>query len=181
MRIHSIQVGMPKTIVYRGKEITTGIFKDQVLSPVMLRTLGVEGDGQADLKVHGGRDKALYAYSRDAYAWWQEHRPQSVYPNGAFGENLTIESLNESQIFIDDIFELGTAIVQVTEPRFPCSKLAAKFDDSTIVKTFMHSERPGIYFRVLQEGWLAVGDMLQLTQRETGKNTVREVFLKKKK
>jgi MOSC domain-containing protein YiiM len=177
MKILSIQVGLPRSVTYGGKVITTGIFKDPINGPVKLRTLNIEGDGQADLKVHGGRDKALYAYSFDAYPWWQTNRPQDSYEYGAFGENLTIDQLPENSTHLGDTFELGTAVIQVTEPRFPCFKLGIKFKDPTILKTFMKSKRSGIYFRVLKEGTIATGDSLRLVGKEQTSVSVQEIFL----
>jgi len=181
MKILSIQVGKPKTIEFNGKQITTGIFKDPVSSPVMLRTFNLDGDGQADLKVHGGRDKALYAYSSDAYLEWKKLRPQDEFPSGAIGENLTIDFLPEDQIYIGDTYEVGKAIVQVTQPRFPCYKLAAKFQDNEIRKQFMKINRSGVYYRVLQEGFVGVGDEMKLLNREKSTLSIAEVFRNKGK
>ncbi len=166
MKVLSIQVGKPKTIQYQGKEVSTGIFKEPVNGPIMLNFLNLEGDGQADLRVHGGKDKALYAYSYDAYASWQKLRPQDTFSYGAFGENLCFETLPENKMYIGDTYELGDAIVQVAQPRFPCYKLSIKFNDPKILKQFMQSGRPGVYFRVLKEGLINVGDSLKLIQQE---------------
>ncbi len=176
MKIESIQVGMPKTVVFRGKEITTGIFKDPVKGPVLLKTLSLVGDGQADLRVHGGVNKALYAYSLDTYPRWRKLRPDLEFTDGAFGENLSMSSLLEDSIYIDDVYELGLAVVQVTQPRFPCYKLGVKFKESKIIKQFMEFERPGVYFRVLKEGEINVGDELKLIKREEVLLSVLELF-----
>lgn len=176
MKILSIQVGKPTTVEYQGRLVTTAIFKSEVAGPVMLRTYNLDGDGQADLKVHGGRDKALYAYSFDTYKEWRALRPQDAFESGAFGENLCMESLDEKTIYVGDTFALGAAVVQVTEPRFPCSKLVVKFKDPGILKQFLNFERPGIYFRVLQEGLIHRGDELRLLARESSLVSVWEVF-----
>lgn len=176
MRILSIQVGKPKTLTYRGQSVTTGIFKDPVPGPVMLRTLNLEGDGQADLKVHGGKDKALYAYSNDVYPLWRKTRPHDHFLAGAMGENLTMESLPEDSIFIGDTYQLGRAVVQVSEPRFPCYKLAIKFNDQKILDQFMKIGRPGVYFRVLEEGLIDLDDELRLKDREKVQLSIDELF-----
>ncbi|MBC7712060.1 MAG: MOSC domain-containing protein, partial [Rhizobacter sp.] len=176
MKIESIQIGMPKTVEFRGKQISTGIFKDRIKGPVILKTLSLEGDGQADLRVHGGVDKALYAYPFDTYNRWRKLRPDLEFTDGAFGENLSMSSLQEDSIYIGDIYELGEAIVQVTQPRFPCYKLGVKFKESKIIKQFMEFDRPGVYFRVLKEGIIDVGDELKLVSREKVLLSVLELF-----
>lgn len=176
MKIISIQVGMPRTVEYRGQSVRTGIFKDPVKCPVFLHTLSLEGDGQADLKVHGGRDKALYAYAHDTYAWWKRERPQDDFPPGAMGENLSVDFLPEDQICIGDTYEIGDAIVQVTQPRFPCQKLVVKFQDPLVLKQFMTLGRPGVYYRVLKEGLISAGQSFKLVDRETVLVSVQELF-----
>ncbi len=176
MKIISIQVGMPKNILYNHKTVTTGIFKTPINGPVMLRQLNIDGDGQADLTVHGGRDKALYAYGNDVYKDWKRLRPKDDFPFGAMGENLTMDSLPENSIYIGDTFELGAAIVQVAQPRFPCYKLAVKFDDVSILKQFVKLSRPGVYFRVIKEGLINVGDELKLISQEKVLCSVNELF-----
>ncbi len=177
MKLLSIQVGLPRDVTFQGKTTTTGIFKDTVKGPVQVRTLNLDGDGQADLTVHGGIDKAVYAYGFDAYPWWKGARPQDKFELGAFGENLTLDKLPEERIYIGDTYELGGAILQVAQPRYPCFKLGIKFQDQTIIKEFMRSGRPGVYFRVLKEGAIDVGDELKLVGREKALLSVRELFL----
>lgn len=175
MKILSIQVGKPKEIVYRGKPIFTAIFKSPLEGPVLVRKLNIEGDGQGNLQVHGGIDKAVYAYSFDAYDWWKQNRP-GTYECGAFGENLTVDSMSEKVIHIGDTFQVGEAVLQVSEPRFPCSRLVAKYDDPSIMKTFNQSGRSGIYFRVLQEGLIDTGSEFKLLKQDKTQPTVYEVF-----
>lgn len=179
MKILSIQVGKPKAIHYQGQTVTTGIFKDPVPGPVMLRMTNLDGDGQADLSVHGGIDKALYAYSCDAYSEWKTLRPQDSFSFGAMGENLTLDVLPEDAIFIGDVFQVGAAQVQVSQPRFPCSKLGVMYKDPAILKQFMNINRPGVYFRVLKEGLIDVGDEFKLISSETVRFSVIEMFLLK--
>lgn len=123
MKILTIQIGKVKKIEYRGRPVETGFFKEQVKGPVKLLALKLEGDEQADLKVHGGLDKALYAYPYDSYVDWKKFRPEHAYEPGAFGENLCMETLDEKSIYVGSIYRLGEAEVQVTQPRFPCFKL----------------------------------------------------------
>lgn len=171
-----MQVAQPKTISYRGNSVTTGIFKKPTKGPLLLKTLNLEGDGQADLRVHGGHDKALYVYSADAYDPWRKLRPKDSFPFGAMGENLTLDELAEHSLFVGDTYSVGDAIVQVTQPREPCLKLAIKFDDPKILKDFMLVNRPGAYFRVLKEGLIDVGHEFKLIQREAVLLSIKEFF-----
>lgn len=180
MKIVSVQVGLPRVHDDRGRPLSTGIFKEPVAGPVRALSLGLEGDGQADLTVHGGRDKAVYAYSLDAYPEWSRLRG-GVLPPGAFGENLTVDRLREDEICAGDSFRAGSAVLQAVQPRLPCFKLAFKFGDPGIVKQFVALERPGIYFRVLQEGALAAGDELIPLGGEKVRVPIVELFRREKK
>ena len=137
MKIQSIQTGLPRVLRFRGREISTGIFKKPVPGPIFVGTLNLDGDGQADLTVHGGRDKAVYAYSSDAYSGWSDIRPHDAFEGGAMGENLTVDHLPEDRLHIGDTFKIGGAVLQVTQPRLPCYKLAAKFNDPQIIRQFI--------------------------------------------
>jgi MOSC domain-containing protein YiiM len=176
MKLLSIQVGLPREVEWEGKSVSTGIFKDAVHGPVQVRKLNLEGDGQADLTVHGGLDKAVYAYGRDAYPWWLRKLSVADLPNGAFGENLTFASLDERSLFIGDRLTLGGCELEIVQPRFPCFKLGIKFRDMGILKTFMKSGRPGIYFRVLKEGKIQAGDELVRTEINPERVSVWEFF-----
>jgi MOSC domain-containing protein YiiM len=176
MTLLSVQVGKPREVSYRGKPVTTGIFKNPIQGPVMLRALGLDGDGQADLSVHGGRDKAVYAYSDDAYPLWQALRPGNTFGFGATGENLSVDVLPEAALFVGDTYELGGAVIQVAQPRLPCHKLAVKFDDPGILKQFMALGRPGVYFRVLQEGLIEAGNTFKLVEQESTRLSIAELF-----
>ena len=127
MKILSLNVGLPREITWQGKTVTTGIFKNPVAGRVMLRTLNLDGDGQADLTVHGGITKAVYAYPSEHYEFWRAELPGTDLPNGMFGENFTTEALLEEDVYIGDRFQVGEAEVRVTEPRMPCYKLGIKF------------------------------------------------------
>ena len=152
MRVVSVNVGLPRDVPFRQGIVRTGIFKNPVPGLVRVRRLNLDGDGQADLTVHGGRDKAVYAYPAEHYPFWQSEMPDHVFPWGIFGENLTTEGALESEVCIGDEYRVGTARLLATQPRMPCYKLAARFDEPRMVKRFVAARRPGIYFAVLDEG-----------------------------
>ena len=141
----------------------------------MLRILNLDGDGQADLSVHGGRSKAIYAYPSEHYDYWKYELPGIQLPWGMFGENFTTAGLFEAELNIGDKFRVGSAVVMVTEPRMPCYKLAIKFRRPDIVKRFLASERTGFYFAVLREGDVAAGDLIQLIERSDHSLKVSDV------
>jgi MOSC domain-containing protein YiiM len=165
MRVVSINVGMPREVAWQGETVLTGIFKEPVAGPVALRTMNLDGDRQADLTVHGGRDKAVYAYPLEHYSGWEQRVGRRLAP-GAFGENLTTEGLLEEQVHIGDEFRIGTARLIVTQPRMPCYKLGIRFGDPSMVKTFHKSGLPGIYFSVAEEGTLAPDDPIELLRAD---------------
>lgn len=160
MRVISVNVGLPREVDWQGAKVVTGIFKDPVAGSVPLRRLNLDGDAQADLSVHGGPDKAIYAYPFDHYDDWQARLGREL-PCGAFGENLTTEGLLEDQVHIGDEFRVGTARLVVTQPRMPCYKLGIRFGDPGMVKTFLRAGRPGIYFAVVEEGVVGPGDSIE--------------------
>jgi MOSC domain-containing protein YiiM len=176
MQIVSVNVGIPKVIQRDGHEILTGIFKSPVDGRVAVRTLNLDGDKQADLKVHGGIYKAVYAYPAEHYPFWGSIYPELELRWGSFGENLTTLGMNESSVCIGDQFRAGTAILQVTQPRRPCFKLAAKFDDDEIIDTFSASGRSGVYFSVVREGELQAGDEMELVHRDTERFSIADVL-----
>jgi MOSC domain-containing protein YiiM len=171
----SIQVGLPQKKIYNGKEIETAILKHPVDGPVMVNLGNLEGDKQADPSVHGGQDKAVYAFSADAYPAWNE-RYKKVLPWGALGENLTFAELDETKIGIGDIFSVGDCELQVTEPRFPCSKLAIHLEDPKSLKFFNDQARPGVYFRVLKAGKIERGQSLRKLSQEKEFVSVVDLF-----
>jgi MOSC domain-containing protein YiiM len=164
-KLISVNIGLPRVIMNNGEPITTGIFKEPVAGRVMLRTLNLDGDRQADLSVHGGASKAAYAYPSEHYEYWKQEFPEMKLPWGMFGENFTTAGLFEIELNIGDKFEVGSAVVMVTEPRMPCYKLGIKFGRADIVRRFLASERTGFYFAVLQEGDVGVGDQIKLVER----------------
>ena len=165
MKLISVNVGLPRIVMSNGDPVSTGIFKEPVAGRVMLRTLNLDGDRQADLSVHGGPSKAAYVYPSEHYDYWKCELPQMKLPWGMFGENFTSAGLFESELKIGDKLRVGSAVVMVTEPRMPCYKLGIKFGRSDIVKRFLASERTGFYFAVLQEGEVGVGDPIELIER----------------
>jgi MOSC domain-containing protein YiiM len=165
MRIISVNCSMGKTVFWKGRTIETSIFKEPVVGRVAVGEINVEGDRQGDLTVHGGRDKAVYSYASENYLWWQSELKRELKP-GAFGENLTTAGLEESSVLIGDVLRVGTAILQVVQPRLPCYKLGIKFEDDRMPKRFMKAARWGIYFRVLEEGTLESGDPIEFVSRD---------------
>ena len=162
MKILSLHVGLPREVIWQGKVVTTGIFKEPVKGPVMLRRLNLDGDGQADLTVHGGASKAVYVYPSEHYAFWRAELPGMDLPWGMFGENFTTEGLLETAVYIGDRFRIGETEVMVTEPRMPCYKLGIKFGRADIIKRFLASRRTGFYFAVVREGMVSAGNALKL-------------------
>lgn len=161
MRILSVNVGQPRQIRILTGSVLTGIFKSPVDGPVALRKYNLDGDRQADLTVHGGPWKAVYLYPHEHYSYWAGELPGMELPFGVFGENLTTEGVTEESVNIGDQFRIGSTILQVTQPRMPCYKLALRFDRADMVERFWQSGRSGIYFSIVQEGKLQRGDSIQ--------------------
>ena len=174
-KLISVNVGLPGIVMSNGDPVSTGIFKQPVAGRVMLRTLNLDGDGQADLSVHGGPSKAVYIYPSEHYDYWRRELPDIELPWGMFGENFTTAGLLESELNIGDKFRVGAAVMRVTEPRMPCYKLAIKFGRPDIVKKFLASERTGFYFAVLQEGEVGAGDSIELIERSKDSLRVSDI------
>jgi len=175
MKLLSIQVARPRIIISKGRQISTGIFKLPAEGPVMLRRLNLDGDRQADLSVHGGPKKAVYAYPSEHYPFWRKEFPGMDLPYGMFGENFTTEGLDENRTNIGDRFRIGGAVVMVTQPREPCYKLAAKFDRDDIVKRFLLSGRSGFYLQVVDEGLVEAGDTIERISQDQNGVTVANI------
>ncbi|MHB1559158.1 MAG: MOSC domain-containing protein [Isosphaeraceae bacterium] len=175
MRVASVNVGLPREVSWNGKTVVTGIFKSPVASSVTVRRTNLDGDGQADLTVHGGAEKAVYGYPAEHYAFWAGQLRRELTP-GNFGENLTTEGLLEDAVCIGDEFRMGTARLVVTQPRLPCFKLGIRFDDPAMVKAFVHAGKPGIYFAVLEEGTVGPGDPIERVVEDASRITVAEMF-----
>ncbi len=175
MKLISVNVGLPREVVYKGKTVKTGIFKEPVAGRIRLRTLNLEGDKQADLSVHGGPSKAVYVYPSEHYGYWRQELPGMDLPWGMFGENFTTEGLREDQVNIGDRFRIGSAEVMATEPRLPCYKLGVKFGREDIVKRFLQSGRTGFYVAVVQEGEVGAGDGIERIGRDGNNITVPDI------
>jgi MOSC domain-containing protein YiiM len=160
MRVLSVNVGLPREVIWRGKPVTTGIYKEPVAGPVRIRTLNLEGDRQADLRVHGGRDKAVYAYPSEFYELWSRERPELDLGPGTFGENLTTEGLLDENVSVGDRFRVGTAELVVTQPRLPCFKLGIKMIRDAFVTEFLERGLYGFYLAVAREGEVEAGDAI---------------------
>jgi|ERR1043166_5220545 MOSC domain-containing protein YiiM len=175
MKLISLNVGRPRLVQVNGEPVSTGIFKAPVQGPVMLRTLNLDGDRQADLKVHGGISKAVYGYPFEHYEFWERELPEMDLPYGMFGENFTTEGMREDDLNIGDRFRVGGAELMVTQPRMPCYKLGIKFGRSDIIKRFLQSRRTGFYFAVLREGKVEAGDTIELLSRDPNNVTVADI------
>jgi MOSC domain-containing protein YiiM len=175
MRVTSVNVGMPREVEWNGRTVVTGIFKSAVAGKRSVRRLSIDGDGQADLSVHGGTDKAVYAYPGEHYRFWGEELGRELTP-GMFGENLTTEGLLEAAVHIGDEFRVGTARLVVTQPRMPCFKLGIRFGNSGMVKSFLQAGKPGIYFAVLEEGEVGPDDRIERLAEDESRITVAEMF-----
>ena len=164
MEIISTNIAQPTKFFWNGKEVTTGIYKKPTDSPIYLGKEDVKGDEVSDRKVHGGEFKACYLFSANQYPYWKDLYPHLDWTHGMLGENLTIEGLDERQLFIGDIYKLGNALVQITQPREPCFKFAHKFGTNDVLKQFIDHGFSGAYIRVLNEGNVAVGDQFKLVE-----------------
>lgn len=175
MKLLSVNVSQPKEVLHNRQRIKTGIFKEPVSGRTMMRRLNLDGDGQGDLSVHGGIHKAVYIYPIEHYDYWKRELGRDDLTYGKFGENLTVEGLLEETVHIGDVFRIGEALVEVSQPRVPCFKLGIKMRDPQIVKPFLVSKRVGFYVRVLEEGEVGAGDAIKRTKVGEGKMTVKEI------
>ena len=171
----SVNVGRPQLVMRNGEPVSTAIFKRPVSGSVMLRTLNLDGDKQADLTVHGGLTKAVYVYPSEHYAYWESEFPEMDMPPGVFGENFTTAGVSESETYIGDKFQIGDALVMVTEPRLPCFKLGIRFGRSDVIRKFLVSERTGFYCSVLKEGEVGAGDRIHLIERNQQRVRVLDI------
>jgi MOSC domain-containing protein YiiM len=175
-KIVSLNVGLPRRVVFNGQVVTTGIFKEPTDGHVMIRRLNLDGDKQADLTVHGGVDKAVYSYAAEHYDYWRGKLPSMDLPWGTFGENFTTQGLLEDNINIGDTLQVGSAKLVVTQPRMPCYKLGVRFGRMDIVRRFMASGRPGIYCKVLEEGEVVKGDKINIISKDKNNITVIDII-----
>ncbi len=166
MKLLSVNVGAPRELEWRGKLVRTSIFKSPVNGHVRVTRLNLEGDQQSDLSVHGGVDKAVYAYPSEHYRFWRKELPNLELGWGAFGENLTIEGLLEDAVRIGDRLRIGSAQFVVTQPRMPCFKLGIRLEEPDMVNRFLRSGRSGFYLAVVEEGEIAAGDAIELLTQD---------------
>jgi MOSC domain-containing protein YiiM len=176
MEIISTNIGEPVTVEWRGEKVQTGIFKFGVDTPICLGHEDVLNDHVLNRKYHGGVDKACYLYSADHYPFWEKKYSENDWQWGMFGENLTVRGLNESEIRIGDIYRVGGAVIQVSQPRQPCYKLGIRFENQSIVQDFWESSYPGVYVRVIESGNITTGDVMVLIRRNEESLTVGQVF-----
>lgn len=175
MKVLSVNISKPQTITVNGKEELTGYFKNPV-ETIYLGKTDVKEDSVVDREHHGGENKACYLYGFNHYEFWKNKYPQTAFDFGMFGENITVENIDESTLRIGDTFEIGEAIIQITQPRQPCYKMGIKFNNQKVVNEFRLSNFPGIYARVLKEGNVKTNDELKLIDRDNASPTVLEVY-----
>jgi len=175
MQLLSVNVGQPRQVVWKGRTITTGIFKEPVAGRIPLRQHNLGGDAQADLSIHGGPYKAVYLYPAEHYAAWRQELPDMALPWGMFGENFTTEGILEATMHFGDRLRIGTAVVRVTEPRMPCYKLGLRFGRDDMPKRFPASGRTGLYVAVEQEGTVEAGEPFTLLSRDNHGVTVADI------
>jgi MOSC domain-containing protein YiiM len=176
MKIISLNVGMPRIVRdAQGREVTTSIFKSPVPGPLLLRRLNLDGDLQSDLTVHGGKNKAVYAYASEHYDYWRRQLPDFEFTWGNFGENFTTEGLLEENALLGDHYRVGGAVIKIAQPRLPCFKLAIRFDRPDMIKRFLASRRSGVYFSVVEEGMVDVGDTFTRVREDPRRISIADI------
>jgi MOSC domain-containing protein YiiM len=175
VQVVSVNVGLPREVIWKGTRIQTGIFKGPVDRPVTISKLNLAGDRQADLTVHGGAEKAVYAYPAEHYEYWRNRLPDVPFSWGKFGENLTTEGLMEDALCVGDRLRVGSALLMVTQPRMPCYKLALRFDRDDMIKRFLTSQRSGFYFSVIEEGQVQAGSKVEILSRDPHRVAVGDI------
>jgi MOSC domain-containing protein YiiM len=175
MRVISVNVGLPREVQWKHRRVTTAIFKEPVDGTTPVRKLNLDGDRQADLVVHGGPDKAVYGYPVEHYDYWRSTVPEMPTKLGAFGENLTTSGVLEKDLNIGDHVRVGSALLQVAQPRMPCYKLQVRFDRDDMTRLFALSLRSGFYFSVIEEGAVTAGDAIEIVKRDEHRVSVADV------
>ncbi len=175
MRVVSVNVGLPKRVPYKGRTVSTAIFKEPVAGRIPVRAVGLQGDAVGDPRVHGAPNKAVYGYPSEHYAFWTGEFPEMKLPWGMFGENLTVAGLLEEDVHRGDRFRVGTAVLEATNPRFPCFKLGIRFGREDIEDRFLESGRSGFYFRVVREGEVGAGDPIERAVPASAGPTIADV------
>jgi len=175
MKIVSVNVGLPREVVWKGITVQTAIFKEPVAGAVAIRELNLAGDQQADLTVHGGPEKAVYAYPAEHYKYWRKQLSDVSLWWGAFGENLTTAGLWEDTLCIGDLLKIGSAVLRVTQPRMPCYKLEVRFNREDMIKRFLLSGRSGFYLSVIEPGSVGAGSMVEILDRDPDTVTITDI------
>jgi MOSC domain-containing protein YiiM len=175
MKLVSVNVGLPKEVLSLGKVVRTSIWKSPVEGRVRVSKLNLQGDQQSDTSVHGGLEKAVYAYPSEHYSYWGSQLPDTDLPWGAFGENFTTEGLLEGQMGVGDSLRIGSAEFIVTQPRMPCFKLGIRFGSPEMVKRFLQSKRTGFYLAVRREGEVGAGDAIEHGERQQAGVTIADI------
>jgi MOSC domain-containing protein YiiM len=175
MKLVSVNVGLPRDVAWLGKTVRTSIWKSPVEGRIPVAKLNLDGDRQSDLAVHGGPEKAVYAYPAEHYAYWRKELPGADLPWGAFGENFTTQGLLEDQVLVGDGLRVGSAEFTVTQPRMPCFKLGIRFGSPAMVKRFLESKRTGFYLAVLREGEVGAGDRIEREENRGTRLTIADV------
>ena len=176
MQIISANIAEPVTFLWSGKPVQTGIYKTPVKRPIFLGKNDVKGDTVSDRRVHGGEFKACYLFSADQYPYWKNLYPDLDWNYGMLGENLTVVGLNEKHITIGDIYKVGNALVQITQPREPCYKFGVKFGTQEVLKQFIDHGYPGTYVRVIKEGYVRKGDKFFLEEKAKNSLSIHQFF-----
>jgi MOSC domain-containing protein YiiM len=175
MKLISVNVGLPRDVTWLGKAVRTSIWKSPVEGRIHVAKLNLDGDQQSDLSVHGGLDKAVYAYPAEHYSYWRKELRDADLSWGAFGENFTTEGLLEGQLLVGDRLRVGSAEFAVTQPRMPCFKLGIRFDSPAMVKRFLQSKRTGFYLAVLGEGEVGAGDPIEREENRESEVTITDI------
>lgn len=176
MKIVSTNLAKPAFVNINGKQQRTGIFKKPTNQPIYLDKEEVKGDEISNRKVHGGEFKACYLFSADHYTYWQNLYPHLDWHYGMLGENLTVEDFDETKIYVGDIYKVGNALIQITQPREPCTTFAAKMGSLDILEQFIAHGRPGTYTKVLKEGNVSVGDTFKLVEKAKNSISITDFF-----
>ncbi len=174
-KVISVNVGLPTEFEYKGRQAKSAIWKNPVSGKVYAHGVNLEGDRQADLKAHGGYDKAVYAYASEDLNWWENEIGRKIGP-GELGENLTLQGVQVNDALIGERWKIGGVILEVSEPRIPCWRLGVRMEDKTFPKKFTKALRPGAYLRIKNEGELENGNMVEIIDKPEHTLTVRDVF-----
>ena len=171
----SVNVGLPKDVLWQGRTVHTAVWKEPVDGPRLVRRLNIDGDGQGDLAGHGGEQRAVFVYQIESYRYWQDYLSRDDFTYGQFGENLTVQGLTDDEVCIGDRYRIGSAVFEVSQPRVTCYRVGIRMDDARMPALLISHHRPGFYFRVLREGMVQAGDEIVLIARGPGAMTVADV------